>query len=58
MEAKQSIFLDVPALNPSAVSLAENYGMQASFETVRMYLGGIPDTPLNRLFGITSFEVG
>lgn len=52
------IFLDVPAINPAAVSLAEQHGMRASFETARMYRGETPTLPLTRLFGVASFEIG
>jgi hypothetical protein len=52
------IFLDVPEVNQAAVALAEKYTMQMKFETARMYNRSIPDLPLNRTFGITSFEVG
>lgn len=58
--AKQSepIFLDIPEVNQAAVALAERYNMKVSFETARMYTGEMPDMPLNRLFGVTSFEIG
>lgn len=52
------VFLDVPAINPAAVALAEQHGMRVSFETARMYRGEIPDLPLARLFGVASFEIG
>lgn len=53
-----SIFLDTPAVNPAAVELAERHGMTVSFETARMYLGQPPKFPTDRLFGVTSFELG
>ena len=58
--AKQSepVFLDTPEVNQAAVALAERYEMKISFETARMYTGEIPDMPLNRIFGVTSFEIG
>lgn len=52
------IFLDVPEVNPAAVSLAENHNMQRVFETARMYTGGTPDLAVERTFGVTSFEIG
>ena len=57
-ESAKPIFLDVPEVNQSAVALAERYNMKVSFETARMYTREPPDIPLNRVFGITSFEVG
>ena len=53
-----AVFLDVPAVNTAALALAQRHGMQAAFETARMYTGAAPDLPLQRLFGITSFELG
>ncbi|TDO98851.1 GNAT family N-acetyltransferase [Marinomonas balearica] len=52
------IFLDVPEINESALSLAERYNMQPSFETARMYTGDFPPLPFERFFGVASFEIG
>jgi hypothetical protein len=51
-------YLDVPVPNLAAVALAEARDAEAVFETVRMYRGGNPCLPLDRIFGITSFELG
>ena len=53
-----AIFLDTPETNPAAIELAQRHGMSASFETARMYTGSFPDLPMQRLFGITTFELG
>jgi hypothetical protein len=53
-----AIFLDTPAVNAAAVDLAKRHDMIASFETARMYTENIPDLPINRLFGVTTFELG
>jgi GNAT superfamily N-acetyltransferase len=52
------IFLDVPSVNPHAVALAEALGLAPVFETARMYTGTIPPLHLDRLFGVTTFELG
>lgn len=52
------IFLDVPAINTAAVALAERYGMTPVFETARMYTRENPLLPLDRLYGVTTFELG
>ena len=52
------IILDIPAVNPAAVDLVTRYNMSATFETARMYTGKSPDLPVNRLFGVTTFELG
>ncbi len=51
-------YLDTPEVNRAAVELAERNNMNVSFETARMYKGEKPDMPLNRLYGVTSFEIG
>ncbi|KRR28430.1 GNAT family N-acetyltransferase [Bradyrhizobium retamae] len=52
------IFLDVPSINRDAVALAEGFGLAPVFETARMYTGAIPPLRLERVFGVTSFELG
>jgi ribosomal protein S18 acetylase RimI-like enzyme len=58
VEPGESFYLDTPEVNQAAVSLAERYNMKMVFETARMYTGKKPEIPLNRLFGVTSFELG
>lgn len=53
-----SVFLDVPEVNPAAVALATRFDMALSFETARMYTATPPQLPLPRIFGVTSFEIG
>lgn len=55
---EQPFYLDVPETNAAAVSLAAKYGLKSRFETARMYTPQAPELPLNRIFGITSFELG
>lgn len=52
------IFVDVPAINPDAVALAQGLGLSPVFETARMYTGAIPPLQINRVFGVTTFELG
>ena len=52
------IFLDTPEVNPAAVDLAKRHDMTVAFETARMYTGKSPDLPVNRIFGVTTFELG
>ncbi len=53
-----TIFIDMPIVNSEAVNLANRHNMTAAFETARMYLGKSPDLPIDKIFGITSFELG
>ncbi len=52
------IFLDVPEPNRNAVALAEARGLAPVFETARMYTGAVRPTRLDRVFGVTTFELG
>jgi hypothetical protein len=40
------------------VKLGERYGFRPVFETARMYRGPEPSLPLDRIYGITTFELG
>ena len=52
------IFLDVPDINREAAALAQDFGLAPVFETARMYTSAIPPLRLDRVFGVTSFELG
>jgi GNAT superfamily N-acetyltransferase len=52
------VFLDVPSVNRDAVALAQDLGLAPVFETARMYTGAIPSLRLERVFGVTTFELG
>jgi predicted N-acetyltransferase YhbS len=52
------VMIDVPEPNAAARTLAEAAGLLPVFETARMYRGPAPDLPLDRIFGLTSFELG
>jgi GNAT superfamily N-acetyltransferase len=52
------IFLDVPSVNRDALALAQNLGLAPVFETARMYTGPIPPLRLERVFGVTTLELG
>lgn len=53
-----AVFLDVPLPNADAVALAEAHGMRGVFEAARMYTGAAPACELERVFGVTTFELG
>ncbi|CAN5127219.1 GNAT family N-acetyltransferase [soil metagenome] len=52
------IFLDLPEPNPAATAMAERHGLAPVFETARMYRGPAPALPLERIYGITTLELG
>jgi GNAT superfamily N-acetyltransferase len=53
-----NVFLDVPEPHALGRELAEGRGLAPVFETARMYRGGAHQIPLDRVYGITSFELG
>lgn len=56
--AGEALYLDVPLPNTDAVALAEAHGMRRVFETARMYAGPAPACAIDRVYGITTFELG
>ena len=55
---RAEVFLDVPSINREAVALARDHGLAPVFETARMYTGPIDPVRLERVFGVTTFELG
>jgi len=53
-----NISIDPPEGNRAATRFAEQAGMAPVFETARMYKGAAPDLPIDRIFGLTTFELG
>jgi ribosomal protein S18 acetylase RimI-like enzyme len=52
------VFIDVPEVNPLALKLIHDAGLKTVFETARMYNKPPPEQQLNKVFGVTTFEVG
>jgi ribosomal protein S18 acetylase RimI-like enzyme len=52
------VFLDVPEPNAAAQALAQSRGLAPVFETARMYTGEVRDVAIQRIFGVTTFELG
>jgi GNAT superfamily N-acetyltransferase len=53
-----TVQIDIPAPNPLALALVRSRGFAPVFETARMYTGAVPAMPMQRLFGVTTFELG
>ncbi|QYX82381.1 GNAT family N-acetyltransferase [Streptomyces akebiae] len=56
--AGRELAVDVPEPNTEAVALVEEYGLTPSFETARMYTGPIRPYAVERVFGVTTLELG
>jgi GNAT superfamily N-acetyltransferase len=54
----ETVSLDVPLPNVAAVRAAADRGMVEVFSTARMYKGTPPALDLDRIWGVTSFELG
>ena len=57
-EPGATVALDTPEANSQAIALAQRHGMKAVFETARMYTGPAPALPMDRFYGVTSYELG
>lgn len=56
--AGEQVQLDVPESNEAGIRLASGLGLKEVFGCARMYCGGTPNLPIERIFGVTSFEFG
>ncbi|MFE1377403.1 GNAT family N-acetyltransferase [Streptomyces sp. NPDC058740] len=54
----ERIAVDMPEANPAAARLAEERGLEPTFETARMYTGPVRPIAQNRVFGVTTLELG
>jgi ribosomal protein S18 acetylase RimI-like enzyme len=54
----ESVYLDVPETNAAAIAMVRELGMTPVFETARMYTGPDPEIDANKVFGVTTFELG
>ncbi|MFF1506726.1 GNAT family N-acetyltransferase [Streptomyces sp. NPDC058326] len=52
------IAVDMPESNPAAARLAEERGLRPTFETARMYTGPVRPVPHERVYGVTTLELG
>ncbi|RCS43957.1 GNAT family N-acetyltransferase [Bremerella cremea] len=56
--SSQPLLLDAPDNNPDAVDLCLKYRMEEVFGCTRMYHGPPPEIASEKIFGITTMEVG
>ncbi|CUH50240.1 GNAT family N-acetyltransferase [Ruegeria atlantica] len=52
------VFIDMPNPNAHAMAMAQQLGLTKVFETGRMYSSHAPSIDLDRIYGITTFELG
>ncbi|EMS78344.1 GNAT family N-acetyltransferase [Desulfotignum phosphitoxidans] len=51
-------YLDIPIVNTAAQALVDRHKMTYVFECARMYHGTPPALPMDKIYGITTFELG
>jgi len=54
----EPLYLDIPFINQGARALVKKYVANYVFECARMYYGNPPDIELNKVYGVTTFELG
>jgi GNAT superfamily N-acetyltransferase len=54
----ETLIFDIPETNDAAKELAEKCQMEPIFATARMYQKGLPELAYEKIFGITTFELG
>lgn len=54
----EPLYLDIPMVNSAAINLVKKYNTTYVFECARMYYGKAPKVDINKIFGITTFELG
>lgn len=54
----ETVYLDIPVTNAAALQMVKHMGATYVFECARMYYGTAPELPIEKIFGITSFELG
>ncbi len=54
----EPIYFDIPTVNKGAIQIVKKYNAQYTFECARMYYGNAPKINMNKVYGITSFELG
>lgn len=58
VEKSVEVFFDIPEINEGSVEITKRYNMKKVFATGRIYTKGQPKFPLEKWFGITTFELG
>ena len=54
----QPLYIDIPMVNQGAINMVRKYNATSIFECARMYLGTPPSMLMDKVFGITTFELG
>ena len=53
-----AVYIDIPQPNAAAIAMVTRRKMTPMFETARMYRGGTPEMAFEKVFGVTTLELG
>ncbi|MGQ4387332.1 GNAT family N-acetyltransferase [Streptomyces sp. SAS_270] len=56
--AGSEVAIDIPRTTTAGIALAEEFGLTPSFETARMYTGPVRPFAGERIYGVTTLELG
>ncbi len=56
--AGEPVYIDIPQPNADALALVTRRNMTPMFETARMYRGNAPAIAIDKVFGVTTLELG
>ena len=54
----EPLYIDIPEINQGAIELIKEFKADYVFECARMYYGKAPHVELDKVYGITTFELG
>ncbi len=54
----EPLYIDIPAINQGAANLVNMYKASYVFECARMYYGQPPNVEIDKVYGVTTFELG
>jgi GNAT superfamily N-acetyltransferase len=56
--AGAAVYIDIPQPNGAALEMVTRRRMRPMFETARMYRGGAPEIAIEKVYGVTTLELG
>ncbi|MCP4551517.1 MAG: GNAT family N-acetyltransferase [Bacteroidetes bacterium] len=54
----EPLYIDIPTINQGSLNLIKEYGAKYIFECARMYYGKSPNIKIDKVYGVTTFELG
>ena len=54
----EPLYIDIPTINQGSLNLIKEYKVKYIFECARMYYGKFPNIEIDKVYGVTTFELG